>query len=101
MSIGTSWSSVLVTLHQACHSLPAGEVDMAIMGGTGVILNLDSGTFRNARSRGYGWDRDVAALILKTLRTALRDENQVHGIIHGTVQNQDGADQCDLVVIRR
>ncbi|KAL2169361.1 hypothetical protein VTG60DRAFT_6135 [Thermothelomyces hinnuleus] len=105
MTIDTGCSSGLVALHQACHSLLAGESDMAVVGGTGVILNPDlyiaMSTLSmvgadgkcyawDARAQGYGRGEGVAALILKPLRAALREGNQVYGVIRETGLNQDG-----------
>ncbi|AEO58697.1 polyketide synthase [Thermothelomyces thermophilus ATCC 42464] len=105
MTIDTGCSSGLVALHQACHSLLAGESDMAVVGGTGVILNPDMYIAMStlgmvgadgkcyawdARAQGYGRGEGVAALILKPLRAALRDGDQVYGVIRETGLNQDG-----------
>ena len=105
MVVSTACSSSLVALHLACQSLNSGESELALAGGSNLILTPEvhialssmnalavdgkSKAF-DASADGYGRGEGVAVLILKRLSDAQRDKDFIHAIIRGTAVNQDG-----------
>ncbi|MFJ9692148.1 amino acid adenylation domain-containing protein [Kitasatospora sp. NPDC101183] len=105
LSIDTACSSSLVAVHLACQSLLRGETELALAGGAllhmtpqytiaetkGGFLSADgrSRAF-DASANGYVRAEGVGVVVLKRLRDALRDGDQVHAVILGTGVNQDG-----------
>ncbi|KAH7030733.1 uncharacterized protein B0I36DRAFT_288346 [Microdochium trichocladiopsis] len=105
MTIDTGCSGSLVALHEACISLRARQSNLAIVGGTEVILHPDqnvamsSGGMINSegkcfafdsRGAGYGRGEGVATVIVKRLADAIRDGDTVHAVIRNSGANQDG-----------
>ena len=104
-TLGTACSSSLVALHQGCQSLRTGESNMAIVGGSNLMLNPDmfialsnqkflsqGGRCRSfdAGGDGYGRGEGFAAVILKRVSDAVRDGDPIRAVIRGTAVNQDG-----------
>ncbi|WP_025678783.1 type I polyketide synthase [Paenibacillus massiliensis] len=104
MIVNTECSSSLVAVHLACRSLRSGECNMAIAGGvrlslspivTDEKLGIESEqgkvcTFDDD-SDGAVFGEGSAALILKPLHAAQRDQDHIYAIIKGSAVNQDGA----------
>ncbi|MFJ2114849.1 type I polyketide synthase, partial [Streptomyces sp. NPDC087850] len=108
MTVDTGQSSSLVAVHLACQSLWSGESDVALAGG--VQLNLTGAatvsverfgglspdgecwTF-DARANGYVRGEGGAMVVLKPLRRALADGDEVWCVIRGGAVNNDGGGQ--------
>jgi acyl transferase domain-containing protein len=105
MTVDTACSSSLVALHQATQGLQTGESNMAVVGGTNLILNPEFFTYLSnqgflsqdgkcksfdANGDGYGRGEGVAAIILKRVEDAIRDGDPIRAVIRGTGVNQDG-----------
>ncbi|KAG5796065.1 hypothetical protein H9Q69_004899 [Fusarium xylarioides] len=105
MTIDTGCSGSLVGLHQACHSLRLGESNLALVGGSQLViqpdvlsmmsgmgmLNPDGKSYAfDSRGAGYGRGEGVATIVLKRLDHALKDGDRVHAIIANSGINQDG-----------
>ncbi|KAJ4009092.1 hypothetical protein NW752_009387 [Fusarium irregulare] len=105
MTIDTGCSGSLVGLHQACHSLRLGESNLALVGGSQLViqpdvlsimsgigmLNPDGKSYAfDSRGAGYGRGEGVATIVLKRLDEALRDGDRIHAIIANSGMNQDG-----------
>ncbi|RHZ62485.1 beta-ketoacyl [acyl carrier protein] synthase domain-containing protein [Aspergillus thermomutatus] len=88
MTIDTGCSGSLVALHQACHSLRLGESDLALVGGSQLVIHPDALTIMSgmgmlnpdgksyafdSRGEGYGRGEGVATIVLKRLDRALED----------------------------
>nr|ALQ32765.1 putative polyketide synthase [Fusarium aywerte] len=105
MTIDTGCSGSLVGLHQACQSLRLGESNLALVGGSQLIiqpdllsimsgmgmLNPDGKSYAfDSRGAGYGRGEGVATVVLKRLDHALEDGDRIHAVIANSGMNQDG-----------
>ena len=105
MTIDTACSSSLVASHQAVQVLRQGDSRVAIAAGTNLILGPDnyiaesklrmlSPTGRSrmwdADADGYARGEGVAAIVLKRLSDALKDNDHIECIVRETGLNQDG-----------
>lgn len=105
MYIDTACSSSLVALALACQGLASGESDLAVVGGSNIILtpefsvslsnmNMLSPSGRchsfDAKADGYGRGEGFATLILKPVSKAIADGNPVRALIRSAGTNQDG-----------
>lgn len=105
VALNTACSSSLVALHLARRSLQSGEVDIAIVGGTNLMLGSEMFTlFSNlnflsrdgfsrsfdASGEGYGRGEGVAAIILKRVNDAVEDNDAIRAVVRSTATNQDG-----------
>ncbi|KAI1102916.1 putative polyketide synthase [Jackrogersella minutella] len=105
LTVDTACSSSLVALHLACQSLRNGESKAAIVGGTNLIFNPDvmiamsnvhflgadakCHTY-DASANGYSRGEGIAAIFIKPLEDAIRDNDNIRAVIRGTACNQDG-----------
>lgn len=104
-AMDTACSSSLVALHQACNSLRLNECDVALAGGvnfmsspqTAMLMTKGHFLAKDGRSKtfdadadGYGRGEGCVMLALKRLDDALRDGNDIRGVICGSGVNQDG-----------
>ena len=106
ISVDTAQSSSLVAVHLAVGSLRAGECDAALVAGVNLMFAADStiaaerfgglspdgrcATF-DAAANGYVRGEGGVAMLLKPLRTALADGDEVLCVVHGSATNNDGA----------
>lgn len=103
--LDTACSSSLYALHMACAALNAGECDTAIVAGANLVQSPEvfvamakagvlsatstSHTFDTAAD-GYGRGEGIAALYLKKLTTAIRQQDPIRSVIRGTAVNSNG-----------
>ncbi|KAH8689029.1 hybrid PKS-NRPS PsoA [Talaromyces proteolyticus] len=105
MNIDTACSSSLVALHLAVQSLRNGESEMAVVAGTNLMMSPEFFGFVNslrmlsptgssrmwdASADGYARGEGFAVVVIKTLKRALEDGDDVESIIRNTGVNQDG-----------
>jgi thioester reductase-like protein len=106
VAIDTACSSSLVSVHLACQSLRLGECNLAIAGGVNLMLSpklhviCSKGkmlakdghckTF-DSSADGYVRGEGCGTIILKRLRDALNENNNILAVIKGSAVNQDGA----------
>ncbi|TVY88560.1 Polyketide synthase [Lachnellula willkommii] len=103
--VDTACSSSLVALHQAVLSLRSGEIDMAAVAGSSLLLgpemymaysNLNmlspGGRSRmwDSSADGYARGEGFTSVIIKTLSQAIADGDHIECIIRETGVNQDG-----------
>lgn len=103
MTLDTACSSSLVALHVACQALHDRDCDGAVVGGTNIFLNPEMGltmsrfgiiaedgqtkTF-DADAHGYGRAEAINAVYVKRLSDALRDGDNIRGVIRSTSTNR-------------
>lgn len=105
MSIDTACSSTLAVIAQACNSLILGECEAAIAGGGAVyatpniligssqslLLSPDGQCYSfDQRANGTVVAEAVGAVILKPFSQAVKDGDNIYGVIRGWGMNQDG-----------
>ena len=104
MSVDTACSSSLVALHLACQSLQSGESRLVLASGVNLMLSPElSVTFSHmlapdgrcktfdAAADGYVRSEGCGVVVLKRLRDAQADGDNILAVIRGTAINQDGA----------
>jgi acyl transferase domain-containing protein/NADPH:quinone reductase-like Zn-dependent oxidoreductase/acyl carrier protein len=105
VAIDTACSSSLVAIHLGCQSILTGDCDMVLAGGSFIRITPDffisssnSGmlspdgkcmTFDDA-ANGFVPGEGVGVVVLKSLDAALRDHDQIYGVIKSSSINQDG-----------
>lgn len=105
IAVDTMCSSSLTALHLACEDLKHGKTDLAFVGGVNLSIHpnkyllLSYGGFAasDGRCRTFGEGGDgyvpgegVGTVILKPLKKALADGDQIYGVIRGTAVNSGG-----------
>lgn len=105
ISIDTACSSSLVALDQACNSMWAGNINLALVGGVNIMhrpeifIGMCKGGFLapdgrsksfDERGDGYGRGEGAGIVVLKPLADAERDGDQIYAVIRATGCNQDG-----------
>ncbi|XP_062415239.1 phenolphthiocerol/phthiocerol polyketide synthase subunit C-like [Pungitius pungitius] len=105
LSIDCACSSSLVALHLACQSIKQDDCDMAVCGGVNCIVEprvfvalskakmiSPDGTSKpfSSGADGYGRGEGCGVVLLKPLKKAVRDRDNIWGIISKTAVNQDG-----------
>ena len=105
VAVDSMCSSGLQAVHQACQSLKAGECRLAVAGG--VNLSIHPGKYiglsrlgligSHDKSRAFAKDADgylpsegVGAVLLKPLADAVRDRDNILGVIKGSSANHAG-----------
>lgn len=105
MSIDTACSSSMVALDQACRSIWTGDSSLALVGGVNIMhrpeifIAMCKGGFLapdgrskafDERGDGYGRGEGAGIVVLKLLRDAERDGDNIYAVIRATGCNQDG-----------
>ncbi|MFL6261090.1 MAG: amino acid adenylation domain-containing protein [Thermoanaerobaculia bacterium] len=104
--VQTACSTSLVAIHLACQALLNGECDMALAGGVSFSAHQKAGYVYqeggihspdghcrpfDARAAGTVGGNGLGIVVLKRLKEALADGDQVHAVVRGTAINNDGA----------
>ncbi|GAW22253.1 hypothetical protein ANO14919_117890 [Xylariales sp. No.14919] len=104
LTIDTACSSSLVAINTACRAIWSGECERAIAGGTNVISspfdyqNLHAAGFLSptgqckpfdAAADGYCRGEGVGVVVLKKLSNAVKDNDNILGVIVGSAANQN------------
>lgn len=112
MTVLTACSSGLVAAHLAAASLLDGESDAAIVGASslwilgkrGYVHHEGGLTSKSGRCRAFSADADgmifgngVGAVVLKRLRDAVADGDQVHAVLRSTALNNDGSEKAGFL----
>ncbi|HWK90506.1 MAG TPA: beta-ketoacyl synthase N-terminal-like domain-containing protein, partial [Longimicrobium sp.] len=106
LSVQTGCSTALVAVHLAAQSLLSRETDLALAGGTNVVVPNQTGYVYSpggisspdghcrafdAQAAGTNGGSGVGVVVLKRLEDALRDGDPVRAIIRGSAVNNDGS----------
>jgi polyketide synthase PksN len=104
-AIDTACSGSLVAIHHAVKSIQRGESEMAVAGG--VSLMLSPKTFLSASklgvlspdnhcktfdksANGYVRGEGIGVILLKPLKQAIKDNDNIYAVIKGSAQNHGG-----------
>ncbi|WP_260115121.1 beta-ketoacyl synthase N-terminal-like domain-containing protein [Massilia sp. MB5] len=105
MALDSACSSSLTALHLALDALRAGSIDCALVGGVNLVtdpahyqrlsaMNMlsDGPQVRafGARANGFVDGEGVGAMLLKPLRQALADGDDIYGVLLGSALNAGG-----------
>lgn len=105
LAVDTACSSSLTALHWACRSIQYGECEMAIVGGSNLLLSQEislafsqagmlskDGQCRtfDASANGYVRGEGAGAVILKPLSAALKEDAPILAVIKGSAMNHNG-----------
>ena len=105
LTVDTACSSSLVALHHALHSVKQGECEQAIVGGVNLICSLENTLLyekaemlsRTGQCRTFDNDADgyvrgegLGLVLVKPLKAAIKDRDNVYAIIKGSAINHGG-----------
>jgi len=106
ITIKTACSTGLVAVDLACRALLTGQCEIAIAGSVSLQSNSLLGHFYNegmigsqdghvrsfdAKSQGVIFSEGVGTVILKRLKTAIEDRDNIYAVIKGIAVNNDGS----------
>ena len=105
MFIDTACSTSLTAVHQACRSILTGDCNIAIAGGVAIsnkskkgylyqegMINSIDGHCKafDSEASGTVGGEGAGAVILKSLKNAIKDRDNIYAVIRGTGINNDG-----------
>ena len=110
MTVQTACSSSLVAVHLACQSLLVRESDLALAGGSSLLLPQEAGySYQDdliyspdghcrafdAEAKGTIFGNGVGIVALKRYSEAVMDGDHIYAVIKGSAVNNDGALKAD------
>ncbi|MDC0707025.1 SDR family NAD(P)-dependent oxidoreductase [Stigmatella sp. ncwal1] len=105
LAVDTACSSSLVAAHLACQSLRNGECELALVGGSNLLLSPRMSVYFSklkalapdgackafdSSANGYVRGEGAGVLVLKRLSDAMADGDPILSVMRGTAVNQDG-----------
>ncbi|MBT8378443.1 MAG: type I polyketide synthase, partial [Ignavibacteria bacterium] len=110
LNIQSACSTSLVAVHLACQSLLSEECDMALAGATAIRVPLNTGHYYqesgihtrdghcrpfDANASGTIFGSGGGVVLLKKLKNALNDKDNIYALIKGSAINNDGRTKVD------
>ncbi|KAI0407872.1 polyketide synthase PksD, partial [Xylaria palmicola] len=105
IQVNTACSSSMIAMDIACRSLQTGQIPMALVTGSNIILSPETSIYLSnmkflspdsvshsfdERANGYARGEGVVVLVLKRLSDALEAGDAIRAVIRATGVNQDG-----------
>lgn len=106
VNVQSACSTSLVAVHLACQGILAGECEMALAGGVTIIVPQDAGYLYqqdmifspdghcrafDQKAQGAVFGNGAGIVLLKSLRSAFEDNDNILAIIKATAVNNDGS----------
>ncbi|MCB0188793.1 MAG: type I polyketide synthase, partial [Caldilineaceae bacterium] len=106
VALNTACSTSLLAIHEACESIRAGELELALAGGISLyltpMLHIQTSQFQmlspdgrcktfDAGANGFVPGEGCGVVLLKQAAKALADGDPIHAVIKGSGINQDGS----------
>jgi len=110
LTVQSACSTSLVAIHLACQSLLSEECDLALAGATAIRVPLKTGHYYqesgiltrdghcrpfDANATGTIFGSGGGVILLKKLKNALNDNDNIHALIKGSAINNDGRSKVD------
>ena len=110
LTVQSACSTSLVAIHLACQSLLSEECDLALAGATAIRVPLKTGHYYqengihtkdghcrpfDANATGTIFGSGGGVILLKKLKNALNDNDNIHALIKGSAINNDGRTKVD------
>ncbi|HLP57318.1 MAG TPA: type I polyketide synthase, partial [Candidatus Deferrimicrobium sp.] len=104
--VHTACSTSLVAIHNACRAVLSGECQMALAGGVGLNINQKQGYLYeegiisspdghcrafDAQANGTVAGNGIGIVVLKRLKNAVSDRDNIYAVIKGSAINNDGS----------
>ncbi|HLP57758.1 MAG TPA: amino acid adenylation domain-containing protein, partial [Candidatus Deferrimicrobium sp.] len=104
--VHTACSTSLVAIHNACRAVLSGECHMALAGGVGLNINQKQGYLHeegmisspdghcrafDAQANGTVGGNGIGIVVLKRLKNAVSDRDNIYAVIKGSAINNDGS----------
>ena len=111
INVQTACSTSLVALHMACRMLQTGECDLALAGGSTVLVPDGAGYVYqdamilssdghcrpfDAKASGTIFGSGVGTLALRRLSDAIESGDRIHAVIKGSAINNDGSEKVSF-----
>ncbi len=108
INVNTACSSSLVAVHLAKQALLLSECDMALAGGSSIMVPHHAGYLYtedsilspdghcrpfDEKAKGTLWGSGCGAILIKPLDAAIRDRDHIYAVIKGTAINNDGSEK--------
>ena len=107
INLQTACSTSLAAIQAGCRALYTGECQMAVAGGVSLSLDgngylYEEGMIASKDGHVRAFDKDasgvvngegVGVVVLKLLKRALKDGDNIHAVIRGSYANNDGDDK--------
>lgn len=111
VTVQTACSTSLAAVHMACQSLLNGECNIALAGGSTIVMNANGAGYMyepgtilysdghcrtfDESSDGTVGGNEAGVVVLKLLEDAIKDNDNILAVIKGSALNNDGVDKAN------